>query len=93
MNLGLETAQCEIDRIPEQAVAGTGTANEVARDVKPRQNAMQPGQQQIGQQHPEHNEQQHWPAGMDARTKHQVGQPNRRQAGEGEEHPVHYVHH
>src|SRR4029453_3166045 len=42
MNLRLMTAQREVDRVPKQAVAGPGTAYEVAGDVKPGQNAMQP---------------------------------------------------
>ena len=52
--------------IPEQAVTGSGAADEVAGDIDLRQDAMQPRQQQVGQQHPEHHEQQQGPAGSDA---------------------------
>src|SRR5215211_361850 len=52
---------------------------------------MQPGQQQIGEEHPEHDEQQHRPAGLNARPKHEIGQPDRRQTGEGEQYAVHHV--
>ena len=92
MNLRLTTAQREVDRVPEQAVTGPGTADEVAGDIQPGQDAMHPGQQQVGEEHPEHDEQQHGPAGFDARPKHQVGQPDSRQTGEGEQRAVHHVH-
>ena len=91
MDLRLMPAQTEVDRVPEQAVTRSGAADEVPRDINPGQNAVQPWQQQIGEQHPEHDEQQHWPAGFDALPKDQVGQPESRKSGEAKQHPVHHV--
>ena len=91
MYLRLVAAQTQIHRVPEQAVTGTGSADEISGYVKAGQNAMHPWQQEIRKKHPEHDEKQHWPTGLKTLLEHQVGQPDGRQTGEREQQSVHFV--
>lgn len=52
-NLIFRCEQRHVDRVPEQSVAGPGTANEVIRKVDPGQDPMNPGKDQIRQDGPE----------------------------------------
>ena len=49
---------------------------------------MQPGQQQIGEDHPEHHQQQQPPTRVDTLFDQQIAQPDGGQAGKGEQEGV-----
>lgn len=51
-DLGFRCQQCQVDGVPEQAVAGPRPADEVVRKVDPGQDPMQPRQDQIRQDGP-----------------------------------------
>ncbi len=80
--------QGEVDRVPEQPVAGPGPADEVAGEVEVGEHPVQPRQHEVGHQCPEHHEQQHLPVRTQARPEQQVGQPHRGEPGEHEEEGV-----
>ncbi|HZA04994.1 MAG TPA: hypothetical protein VE617_10535 [Propionibacteriaceae bacterium] len=88
MHLLLITPEGQVHRIAEQTIAGPGTPDEVARHVDPGQDAVQSRQHQVGDDHPERDQQQRLPAEADSQVEEQVGKPYCRDTREREKRAV-----
>jgi hypothetical protein len=77
MHPRLVAQEPKIHGIAEQAVAGSGPADEVSRHVDPGEDAVQAGQHQVGDNDPERDQQQRLPARLYSLFQQQVGQPHR----------------
>ena len=69
----------------QQPVTGAGPADEVAGQVDAGQDPVQPRQHQVGEEDPEHQEQQGRPAGPDPVAEQEVGVPDAASTREREE--------
>ena len=85
MDLLLPAQEREVHRVAQESVARACPADEVARDVEPGEDAVEAGEEQVGEERPEHDQEQPWPPRPDPLGEQQVGQPGGRQGREREE--------
>ncbi len=82
----------DVDRIPEQAVARAGAADEVVRNVEHREDAVDARQHQVREHHPEQDRDPDGvPADPQALLEEQHREPDRGEGGEHEEDPVEHL--